>query len=289
MGATTKGRILITNEIITKCILPDELDHYLSQGWRRGRKGSMPSTIPCKICGKPISPYDGKSGICRKCFVENGYQRKVNNDPEIIEKRRIRRLGEKRSDEFRQKQSKNMKKYYKDHPERRKIQGRIFSKAWKEGKHDGKERNQVSNCHSKAENMMFNALVNNFGDQYVTKSFFTRKGESRQVYPDAILYGCIAIEYNGDYFHGNPEIYGPDDIVSFNWRAEDLWELDKFRYDLLLTADVEHFVGSEYTRSANILKVVVIWENDVKHLTTQEDWNEYIRIQFSGYDEFVST
>lgn len=286
MGTT--GKVAITNDQINRYVLAGELDYYLSQGWRRGRKGCLPSRVPCKICGNLINPHDGRLGICRSCFVKEGYQRQLNRDPEIIEKKRKAATGLKRSDEFKRKQSEHMKQHYLDHPERRKRQGEVFSKAWRDGKHVNVPSNSVSNSHSKPEKMMFQALVNNFGEDFVTRSFFMKKGDRRQVYPDAVLYGCIAIEYNGDYYHGNPKKYKPDDIVSIDWRAEDLWEYDKIRQQFLLDADIERIVGTDISMPANILKVVVIWESDVLHLKTQEDWDTYIGQKFLGWDEYMS-
>ena len=236
-----------------------------------------------------INFYDGKTGICRKCFIDTGMQKELNNQPDLIEKRRIAATGKTRSEEFKLKQSENMKKYYKEHPERRKRQGEIFRKAWKDGRHI-EPCNFVSNSHSKPEKMMYQALCNVFHSSNVSKSFYMSKDSNRKVYPDAVLYGKIAFEFNGDYFHGNPDIYGPDDIVSIDWKAKDIREHDaeRLRY-MIEDCEISRNIGDyEQVYESDLSFVIIIWENEVKDLKTQEDWNNFIANRYLGYDEYLS-
>ena len=44
------------------------------------------------------------------------------------------------------------------------------------------------------------------------------------------------IEFNGDFWHANPKIYGADDIVKIpknNKKASEIWEYEKQKLDLL--------------------------------------------------------
>lgn len=286
MGSTTLGKILINTGFVTKCIQPEEFSYFESLGWNRGRitKDGIPSKIPCKYCGKLISKWDGKSGVCHRCFVDLGYQKALNRDPEICRKRVESQTGKSRSDEFKRKQSENMKNYYRNHPERRKFQGEIFSQAWKDGKHDPNYSANKFN-RSKPELMMYQAFVNLFGENYVSRDH-VQGSDKRWCYPDILLFDRIVIEYFGDYYHGNPKYYGPNDVVSYECIAKDVWEHDKDRIDRILKSVPRGYIPPE--DCCPVSEVIVIWESDVSNLKTQEDWDKYVHDRFCGYDEELS-
>ena len=59
------------------------------------------------------------------------------------------------------------------------------------------------------------------------------------------------IEIHGDYFHANPEMYGPDEFILGPWKsylAKDKWEYDEKR---IQTARNHGF------------DVLVLWENEI--------------------------
>lgn len=59
----------------------------------------------------------------------------------------------------------------------------------------------------------------------------------------------LVVEYNGDWWHANPAVYGPDDMVGVDYgtRAQDVWERDSKRKAALERAGY---------------KVLVVWELD---------------------------
>lgn len=59
----------------------------------------------------------------------------------------------------------------------------------------------------------------------------------------------LAFEYNGDYWHANPEKYGPDDIIWRN-KASDIWARDKRKLDRCEKENI---------------KLVIIWESEWKN------------------------
>ena len=278
LGSIT-GKICITNGFKNRYVTGRTIDNFLCQGWWVGSKRKEPSTF-CKHCGKSINKHDGKSGFCRTCFVKLGFQKKLNNDPEICRKRIINATGKKRSAEFKKKQSEDMKRYYQLHPERRKAQGEVFSKAWKEGKHTKK----ISMNPSKAEIMMYNAFVKLFGEDCVSHQCYTSK-ECKHFFPDVVLFGIEIIEYYGDYWHANPHVYSPDDKIADGVSAKEQWELDRIRLETLHQSS-EGTIYEDYNWP--ISNIRVIWEHDTAHLKTQEDWDAYIAYHFAGEDELIS-
>lgn len=85
-GSVT-GRICITDGHRNKFVFESELNYYLDNGWRKGsyryRGGEQ---IPCKVCGKLISRYDGKYGMCAKCMKETGFYKNLWKNPEYRNK-----------------------------------------------------------------------------------------------------------------------------------------------------------------------------------------------------------
>jgi very-short-patch-repair endonuclease len=63
----------------------------------------------------------------------------------------------------------------------------------------------------------------------------------------------IIIEYNGDYYHANPKLYRPDDIISFHKgvkkTAKEIWKNDEEKYDLARQRGFQ---------------VLYVWESDCK-------------------------
>lgn len=103
MAATNTGKIRINNGKNNKYVLPSELGYYLNNGWVKGTAGSLPCWVPCKVCGKLINRFDGKTGICAQCLKDTGYYKKIGNDPILKQKRIENATGKKRSQEFKDK------------------------------------------------------------------------------------------------------------------------------------------------------------------------------------------
>lgn len=64
--------------------------------------------------------------------------------------------------------------------------------------------------------------------------------------------GNKIIEFYGDYWHGNPILYEPDDIVGSKYKhskVKDIWEKDKNR--------IESIIKNGYD-------ILIIWEDEYK-------------------------
>lgn len=94
-----------------------------------------------------------------------------------------------------------------------------------------------------------------YGDYECPINLYFDDGTCHVCYPDYLLHTKI-IEFNGDYWHGNPKYYKPDDVMQFiarqhtkysGNRASDIWEYDKKKKDALEKLGY---------------KVKVVWESD---------------------------
>lgn len=94
-----------------------------------------------------------------------------------------------------------------------------------------------------------------YGDFECPINLCFEDGTCRVCYPDYILHTKI-IEFNGDYWHGNPKYYKPDDIMKFiqkqrtkynGDKASDIWEYDRKKKNALEKLGY---------------KVKVVWESD---------------------------
>jgi very-short-patch-repair endonuclease len=74
----------------------------------------------------------------------------------------------------------------------------------------------------------------------------------------------IIVEVNGDFWHANPKLYGPDWVNNINKRtAQEIWDKDAERLQAITNSGYE---------------VIVLWQKDIKNNT------DYIR-QISDYIE----
>lgn len=68
----------------------------------------------------------------------------------------------------------------------------------------------------------------------------------------------IAIEFNGNYWHGNPTIYNSGEFIKFpnnkNIIVDELWERDNIKISFL------NSIG---------IKTIIIWESDMKSLNIE--------------------
>lgn len=256
----------------------EDLPNLLEQGWRLGWGPKQPDIL-CSRCGKPIYRYGNTTGLCKECMKATNYMKRKWEDDEYRNKV-ITGMSKPRGPEFAKAQSARLKQHYQDHPERRLQQGKMFSDAWKAGSHGPDTINR-----SQAEDMMYQAFVNLFGEEYVSRDP-VQGPDMRWCYPDVLLFDEIVIEYYGDYYHGNPKYYDSDDIVSHGRKASDVWAYDKDRVDRVFKSVPNGYVSPE--ERCPILEVIIIWESDVANLKTQQDWNEYVFNRFCGYDEVLS-
>lgn len=58
-------------------------------------------------------------------------------------------------------------------------------------------------------------------------------GKTRWVTPDIVISKALVIEVYGDYWHANPNIYKPYDIVHHNITAQSIWDADRTRNNII--------------------------------------------------------
>lgn len=124
-------------------------------------------------------------------------------------------------------------------------------------------QNLLSKSYSDISQELFNEidniLLNKLNKQYTT--YFAIKNNEYIIYnKEKHKYYCLdyyieelnlCIEFNGDYWHCNPNLYNKDDTVSINnkkYNVVDIWMKDKYRIDYLL----ENYQ----------IQTIVVWESD---------------------------
>jgi len=120
--------------------------------------------------------------------------------------------------------------------------------------------------HSKIADELFLIISNKLLDlnysQIYTNSFskewfIYKKGIDNIIFVDFFLREkCKVIEFNGDYWHANPNLYESGTIINYPYKktrlVNDIWESDKKRIDLI-------------KRIPYINDVLVIWEKDYRN------------------------
>lgn len=125
------------------------------------------------------------------------------------------------------------------------------------------------NYYSKLSQICFNEIDHlilkkyNYKTYYATKNreFGLKIGEQYVCLDYFIKDLNICIEFNGDYFHGNPKIFKETDYPNpydKKTTAKEIWENDKLRYTKL-----KEIYG---------INTYVIWENDYKNNFNVEDF-----------------
>lgn len=153
--------------------------------------------------------------------------------------------GLKRTDDFKKIQSKNALKQFKDNSQRQSRSERM-KRSWK-------EETITINIHSinesKQEKELRQLLIDKLkGTSDVVKKK-TIKINSKWYYPDIIINNLYIVEYNGNFWHANPNRYKAEDIIHHNFSANDIWVKDKQR--------IEDFNNAGY-------KSLIIWEDEFK-------------------------
>ncbi len=220
----------------------------------------------CVKCGGKVSK-NSKSGCCRKCRDVSGANNPFygkTHKKETIDKARekcreatkenwqneeyrarvIDGTSKPRREGFKQEQSDRITQWYKDNPEQKAIRSQHMKKTWS----DGKITPQINSVNeSKAERKMLKELRPLCDGHNVVKK--TIKLGDKWFYPDVIIDDKVIVEFFGDYYHANPEMYDGSDVVHHRLTAEDIWQNDRKR--------VETFNEHGYD-------VVIVWESDYK-------------------------
>lgn len=123
---------------------------------------------------------------------------------------------------------------------------------------------------SKLETKIENVLKENnisYTHQFILKNF-----KKRKFYDFYLPEYNIIIEINGDYWHANPYIYKPNDIIHYCFgdkKAKEIWEKDKKKKEL---AENKGY------------KIIYIWEMELKQLKTNKQILECLIIKLNNYE-----
>ena len=187
-----------------------------------------------------------------------------------IIKTKIDRYGENFSKiEMEKSKNTNLKKY-----------GRLYGFDYEKVKQTNLERYGVENpmiskCsrgeikfkgYSKSSQEFFEK-IDKYLDKKYTTQYATKNGEKKitvdnhNYYVDFYINELkIAIEFNGDTWHGNPSLFKADDKcfpMDSNITAKDLWEMDNIKRKRLESMGI---------------KLVVIWESEYKKCKDVKHW-----------------
>jgi very-short-patch-repair endonuclease len=116
-----------------------------------------------------------------------------------------------------------------------------------------------SHTSSKAQNQIYKMLKNNFHNMEIQKEKQIFINNKKYVTDICFPNEKIVIEYNGDYWHCNPEKYKPDYFHTIkNMTARQIWDYDKQKKKNLENANY---------------KVIIIWENDFQKNNKKQTTN----------------
>ena len=113
------------------------------------------------------------------------------------------------------------------------------------------------NKYSKISSELFIEIENNINE----KCYYGKEEKIIQFYDDNGKYFCFyvdfscnnkIIEFYGDYFHGNPDLYKLDKIIGSKYKhftAEEIWKRDRERIQLIKDRGYD---------------ILIIWENEYK-------------------------
>lgn len=208
----------------------------------------------CKICGKKLCS-NNKSGYCKYCypkyclFGENNpfygkkhtqetkdllkikcaeATKKMWENQEYREKVIKNATGLKRSDEFKEKQREHALQQFQDNNQRE-LRSKKMAKTWEEGKIAYSPNTTLNR--SKQEKKFIELLSQEIQDEEILVKQTLHNGK-KYFFPDAILpKKKIIIEYNGNFWHADPDKYKENDIIHKNITAKEIWEKDALKKD----------------------------------------------------------
>ena len=147
----------------------------------------------------------------------------------------------------------------------------------KYGKLEGEEKynnfckKRLLGCaYSKISNKLFDELVKYINKDYETyygdKEWFLYDNINKKYYLiDFFIRDLnIGIEFNGDVWHANPDVFSDDFKFPFDdtIKASDIWKKDKIKNDFLKT---------------KLNKLIIIWENDLKKEGMENTINKILK------------
>lgn len=257
--------------------------HFLSHGLTANEyKEKFKLYSNCKVCGIRLCETN-KSGTCVKHLDRHGAKNpfygkthsketreilkekckhattKMWKDREYRNKVISNATGVKRSNKFKETQRKNALKWYKNNPNERISRSKRMKRSWKDG---SITINTHSINRSKAEEEIRNIFESKLGDCVKQKTVHIG---NKWYYPDIIIDDYFIIEYYGNFWHGNPNIYDADDMIHHGKTAADIWKHDTNRQQTLEKNGYYCFIIWEDMYSNNpeecIKQVLSVYEN----------------------------
>lgn len=114
----------------------------------------------------------------------------------------------------------------------------------------------LNNNYSKSSQKLFWSIYNNLPDHLKEKCYFKELNHEYVLISDSgtcylfdfVISGInLCIEFNGDFWHANPNKYKPDDFI-FEKRASDIWKNDETKIQTL--------------KSKRNIDTIIVWESD---------------------------
>lgn len=225
--------------------------------------------LQCKHCGKPIDDRN-KTGSCAHCRMTIDQRgagnhmfgkvmteeerkrcadssRKLWENPEYRKKVIENATGLHRGEDFRRGQSIRTKASYDKIDGLREQRGKLFSACWK----DGRTHVHFYQNHKSPIEQSLCEEIKTLGFSIETeKKLKYGKNNIYSLTPDIIVEGRIVVEFYGDYFHGNPRMFKPTDVIGFGQTAQEKWKKDRIREKRLKEMGYGFYV---------------VWENDLKN------------------------
>lgn len=181
-----------------------------------------------------IENIKGKASIASSKLWENSeYRGRV-----------IKGISKPRRESFKKEQSDRVRRWYIDNPAQKTRRSVIMRQSWLDGK-IAPNINSINE--SKIERELLCAVKERLPTRNVRKS--TIKINTQWFYPDIRVDKEHIIEFYGNFWHANPKMYKPNDILHHGVCAQEIWERDKQRTITLENAGY---------------RVFIVWESDYK-------------------------
>ncbi len=167
----------------------------------------------------------------------------------------IKGTSKPRRESFKKEQSERITQWYKDNPNQREIRRIKMKESWRTGKIIS-DRYFVNE--SKLELELFGEIKKIFSD--AKKNQTIRVSDGKWLFPDILIEpDGIIIEFYGNFWHANPNLYKASDEIHYGITAQEIWKRDKDRIRRL-----EHIVYRG-ERFATGYRVIVVWEDEYKN------------------------
>lgn len=134
--------------------------------------------------------------------------------------------GLKRSDEFKETQRQHALKQFENN-EQREMRSKTMKQSWEDGLIHKNEHYSPNFSKEQVEfGEELKKILGEAGNDLECNA--TIKYEDKWIFPDFKFKNFI-IEYNGNFWHADPNKFKADDIVHHNITAKEIWKRDDFR------------------------------------------------------------